>query len=235
IPHRAVREPFMGSVRLKWWRETLALPGAESAGHAVADAVRRAARQHGLPAALLGGMVDAREGELLPTPFDDNAALNEFLQRTEGAHFALACRIAGLGTRPDVEAACVAAGRAYGLARLLLGLPRSLALGRMPLAQTHVAAAGLTAQELLAGADVDKAEVLVRVHIAEIRGSLAEARRLARALPRPARTAFLPLALVESYVRLLEREGGGALRAAPELMPLTRVWKVAVAHLLGRP
>jgi phytoene synthase len=235
IPHRAVREPFMGEVRLQWWRDALALSGAESAGHAVADGVRRAARRHGLPAALLGGMIDARASELLAAPFDDDTALYDFLQRSEGAHFALACRVAGFGARPDIEAASAAAGRTYGLARLLLGLPRSLALGRVPLAQTQIAAAGLTAQELLAGAAGDKAEALVRAHIAQIRGSLAEARRLARALPRRARLAFLPLALVGSYVRLLERQGGEALRAAPEIVPLIRVWKVGMAHLLGRP
>jgi phytoene synthase len=235
IPRRAVREPFMGEVRLQWWRDALALPEAESAGHAVADGVRRAARRHGLPAALLGGMIDARASELLAAPFDDDIALYDFLQRSEGAHFDLACRVTGYSARPDIEAASATAGRAYGLARLLLGLPRSLALGRVPLAQTQIAAAGLTAQELLAGAAGDKAEALVRAHIAQIRGSLAEARRLARALPRPARLAFLPLALVGSYVRLLERQGREALRAAPEIVPLTRVWKVGMAHLLGRP
>ncbi|HEY7552799.1 MAG TPA: squalene/phytoene synthase family protein [Hyphomicrobiaceae bacterium] len=235
IPRRAVREPFMGEVRLQWWRDALARPEAESAGHAVADGVRRAARRHGLPAALLGGMIDARGAELLAAPFHDDAALYDFLQRSEGAHFALACRVTGFGVRPDVEAASATAGRAYGLARLLLGLPRSLALGRVPLAHTRIAAAGLTAQDLLAGAGGDKAEALVRAYIAQIRGSLAEARGLARALPRPARTAFLPLALVGSYVRVLERQGSEALRAAPEIVPLTRVWKVGMAHLLGRP
>jgi phytoene synthase len=235
IPHRAVREPFMGEVRLQWWRDALALREDKSAGHAVAEAVRRAARRHELPPGLLGGMIDARASELLATPFHDDAALHDFLHRTEGAQFALAYRVAGAGPLPDIEAAFAAAGRAYGLARLLLGLHRDLALGRVPLAQTEVAAAGLTPRELLAGAADDKAEALVRAHVAQIRGSLAEARRSVRTLPRPARTAFLPLALVGSYVRLLERQGGGALRAELEIVPLTRVWKVATAHLLGRP
>jgi 15-cis-phytoene synthase len=235
IPHRAVREPFMGEIRLQWWRETLALREDESAGHVVADAVRRAARRHDLPPVLLRGMIDARASELLATPFHDEAALHDFLHRTEGAQFALACRVAGPDALPDIEAACTAAGRAYGLARLLLGLHRDLALGRVPLAQSQVAAAALTPRELLAGAADDKVEALVRAHVAHIRGNLAEARRSVRALPRPARTAFLPLALVGSYVRLLEHQGGGALRAELEIVPLTRVWKIAMAHLLGRP
>ncbi len=234
IPHRAVREPFMGEIRLQWWRTALGLAEGESGAHGVADAVRLAVRCHDLPTALLDQMIDARALELLATPFDDDAALHDFLWKTEGALFALACRIFGLGASPDVEAACVAGGRAYGLARLLLGLPRTLALGRVPLPQTQIASAGLTGHELLAGTSGAKVQALLQAYHAQIRSNLLDARRFARRLPRLERIAFLPLALVEPYVRVLERQGGGALRAEVQIVPMTRVWRVAAAYLLGR-
>lgn len=249
IPHRAVREPFMGEIRLQWWREALELPPGESAGHRVADAVRQAARTCRLPAALLDGMIEARARELLAAPFDDEAQLRGFLWRTEGALFALACHVmdrsrpedAGgserQGAGDEVAAASAAAGRAYGLARLLLGLPRSLALGRVPLARDRLAQAGLTVPELLAGASGEKVEALMQDCHAQILGNLAEARRLALRLPRRQRVAFLPLALVASYVRVLQRQlrrGGGALREEASILPLTRVTRVAAAHVLGR-
>jgi phytoene synthase len=232
IPHRALREPLMGEIRLQWWRDVLGLPEAETSGHDVADAVRLAARRHALPAALLGGMIDARALELQPAPFDGDAALDDFLWRTEGALFALACGVVG-AAGSDVEPACRAAGRAYGLARLLLGLPRSLSLGRVPLSRTQIAGAGLTDQELLAGADGARVNALMQPYFAQIRGSLAQAHGLVRRLPRGARVSFLPLALVRPYVRVLERQGGGALREQAQIVPLSRVWKVAVAHLFG--
>jgi phytoene/squalene synthetase len=74
----------------------------------------------------------------------------------------------------------------------------------------------------------------LQAYHAQIRGNLLDARRFARLLPRGERVAFLPLALVEPYVRVLERQGGGALRAEVQIVPLTRVWRVAAAHLLGR-
>jgi phytoene synthase len=239
IPHRAVREPMMGEIRLEWWRKALASAEGDSAGHSVADAMREAVRRHHLPAALIDDMIDARMLELGAAPFADEAAVQDFLQRTEGALFALAGRVLGAGANGQAEAAaCRAAGRAYGLTRLLLGLPRSLSLGRLPLAATAVAAAGLSAHELLANAEGTEAEALIRDHIAQIRGSLAEARRLLGPLPRRARVAFLPLALVGPYVRQLERqlarEGGGAVRAEVQVLPLTRVWRIAGAHLFGR-
>jgi 15-cis-phytoene synthase len=238
IPHRAVREPMMGEIRLEWWRTALASADGDSAGHSVADAMRTAIRRHRLPAALIDGMIDARVLELSPAPFADDGAVQDFLWRTEGALFALAGRVVGLKADGQAEEACRAAGRAYGLARLLLGLPRSLSLGRVPLAATEVAAAGLSAHELLAGAAGPEAEALIRAHIAQIRGSLAEARRLVGQLPRRTRVAFLPLALVGPYVRQLERqlarEGGGAVRAEVQVLPLTRVWRIAGAHVFGR-
>jgi phytoene synthase len=236
VPHRAVREPFMGEIRLQWWRTALGFGEgeAESGGHAAAAAVRAAARSYGLPAAVLADMIDARALELLPSPFQDDAALHDFLDKTEGALFVLGCRVVGLGEGGEVAAACTAAGRAYGLARLLMGLPRTLSLGRILLAETRIAAAGLTGPDLLAGATGERVERLMQAHFAQIPGSLAEARRLLRGWPRAHRIPFLPLALVPAYVRVLERRGGAALREEVEVVPLTRVWKVAAAHLSGR-
>jgi 15-cis-phytoene synthase len=242
IPQRVVREPIMGDIRLEWWRKALVSADGDGAGHAVAEAMRTAIERHDLPVALIDDMLDARALELMPAPFPDDAAVQDFLWRTEGALFRLGGCVAGVRMDGETEAACRAAGQAYGLTRLILGLPRSLSLGRVPLAATQVAAAGLSAHELLAGAGGAPVEVLMRAHFAQIRGSLADARRLVARLPRQALGAFLPLALVHPYVRQLERQlerqlqrvGGGAVRAEVQIVPLTRVWRIARAHVLGR-
>jgi phytoene synthase len=240
IPHRAVREPFMGEIRLEWWRTTLRLgddgaSAGDGGGHVVAGAMRAAMRRYNLPAALLDGMIEAHALELRAAPFQDDADLHGFLDQTEGALFALAAHVVGTGRNPQIEAACTAAGRAYGLARLIQRLPRSLALGRVPLAQTQVAAAGLSAHELLAGIGGGaQGGSLLQAHFAQIRANLAEVRPFLRSLPRGHRVAFLPLALVGPYLRLLERQGGGALREERQMLPLTRIWAVAAAHVLGR-
>jgi phytoene synthase len=235
IPQRVVREPMMGEIRLEWWRK--ALISGDGAGHAVAEAMRTAILRHDLPVAVIEDMLDARALELIPVPFADDAAVQDFLWRTEGALFRLAGRVAGLHMDGEAEAACRAAGQAYGLTRVILGLPRSLSLGRVPLAATQIAAAGLSAHELLAGTGGAPVAALMRAHFAQIQGSLADARRLVAQLPRRVRGVFLPLALVPPYVRQLERQlrvGGGAVRAEVQIVPLTRVWRIARAHVLGR-
>jgi phytoene synthase len=199
IPRLIVREPLMGEIRLQWWRDALALAEGRRTGHEVADAVRQAARSHGLPAPLLEGLIDARALELAAGPFADDRSLQDFLWSTEGALFALAARVLGHPPSAGAEVACRASGEAYGMARLLLSLPRSLAQGRIPLSQTEIAKAGATAHELLAGTAGAKVGGLLGAYRVQICHSLVRARRLAAQLPRRTRIAFLPLALVKPY------------------------------------
>jgi phytoene synthase len=234
VPLLAVREPAVGDIRLQWWRDALALPQEERAGHAVADAVRAAVHRYRLPPALLGGLVDGYAASLGDAPPADEAALQDRLWKTEGAQFALAARIVGVVDGAEVDGACRASGHAYGLARLLWDLPRTLAPGRVPLPQDRIAAAGLTPQELVAGADGPKVAHLIGACVAQIRGSLVTARRSASTLPAKARVAFLPLAVVESYLRALQRPGRAPLREGARLAPLVRVCRIAAAHLSGR-
>jgi 15-cis-phytoene synthase len=234
IPWLAVREPLMGQIRLQWWRDALALPEGERAGHGVADAVRQAARRYGLAPSLLDAPIDARALELGGGPFADDRELGDVLWGTEGALFALAARVLGHAPGAGLDAACSAAGRAYGLARLLFSLPHSLAHGRMPLPQTAMANAGVSAHELLAGNAGAAVGRLLDGCRLQIRHSLVSARRLVAQLPRRTRIAFLPLALVAPYVRAQERAGRHSLHEEPSIAPLTRVWRIAAAHVLGR-
>jgi 15-cis-phytoene synthase len=234
IPRLVVREPLMGGIRLQWWRDVLALADGERTGHAVADAVRQAVRSFTLPAALLDGMIEAQPLALESAPFADDAALDDFLWRTEGAQFALAARVVGLPASDDVDAACRFSGQAYGAARLLLSLPRSLSLGRVPLSQAQMAQAGVGAHELLAGVGGAEVAALLAACRARIGENLAAARRFVQQLPRPTRIAFLPLALVGPYLRALERAGDNPLRREARIAPLARVWRITVAHLFGR-
>lgn len=235
VPFLAVREPAMGEIRLQWWRDVLEQPKDARTGHAVADAVRAAAMHCDLPAAALADLIDGHREELDPAPPADEAALRDRLWKTEGAQFQLAGRILGLEGGAAAEAACAAAGHAYGLTRVLWTLPRTLSIGRIPLALSQLAAADLTPEELLAGADEAKVRRLLGACIGQARDSLGTARRCASALPAASRAAFLPLAVVEPYLRALERPGRDLTREEARLAPLVRVCRIGAAHLFGRP
>ena len=216
-----------------WWRDALAMPAAIRTGHPVADAVREAAHSHELPVGLLEALIDGRSLLLSKgVPLDDGA-IDDLLWKTEGALLPWAS-VWGLPAGADVDTACAASGQAYGMVRLLLGLPRALAQGCVPLSTAQLAAAGLTAEDSLSGAADARIGRLLADCSAQIRRSLATARKYATRLPRADRVAFLPLALVEPYLRAIERTGPALLRQETSVTPLMRVCRIAAAHVFGR-
>jgi 15-cis-phytoene synthase len=234
VPRLVEREAAMGEVRLQWWRDALAAAEPPHTGNPVADAVRAAVGRHGLPVEALVGVIDARSHELYADPPADDAALQAQLKLTEGGLFALGSRILGATPAQPLIAACAASAEAYGLARLLVDLPQMLARGRVPLPLTRLEAAGLTPAALLSSPDGDAVGKLIAVLQAEARAHLAAARKHVADLPRQVGVAFLPLALVEPYLRSLGTSGRATLRRVPRVLPLTRIVRIAAAHWLRR-
>jgi 15-cis-phytoene synthase len=234
VPARATREPAMGQIRLQWWRDAIAATdqGART-GNPVADALRATIKACQLPAAVLVEAIDARELDLARQGLADDAALAAYLWRSEGAPFALAAGILRRGAEADARPAAVAGGRAYGVARLLMGLPNALAHGRVLLPQSRLDAFNVSSGELLLGAEGGKVTALLANLCEEAREALARSRKEVANLPRSTRPAFLPLALVETYLRALEGGALSLLRSPPQVAPLKRVARIAMAHWLG--
>ncbi|MDX2205592.1 MAG: squalene/phytoene synthase family protein [Hyphomicrobiaceae bacterium] len=225
------REPHMGEIRLQWWREALA-PAAPPSGNPVADAVKAAMARHGWAAADIEGIVDAHAHDGLADAYADDAELIAGLRLGEGALFRLAAATLGMAPGAELDRLAEHAGVAYGLARRLLALPQLVALGHVPLPQARIDAAGLSLPEILAG----EAEVagLVADLGALAADRLALARPAVRGLGRRIRCAFLPLALVGSYLRKATRAGRNPLRDAAEVAPIERLARLLAAHALGR-
>jgi len=235
VPTRVIREPAMGQIRLQWWRDAIEGTGRGArTGNPVADALCATIEACQLPAQVLVEAIDARELDLARQGLADDAALTAYLWKSEGAAFALAADILSRGVEADPRSAAVAGGEAYGVARLLMGLRNALARGRVPLPQSRLDALDVKSAELLSGAEGGKVTTLLANLRGEAREALAIARTEVAHLPRSTRPAFLPLALVETYLRALEAGDQSALRSPPHVAPLKRVARIAMAHWLGR-
>ncbi len=227
-------EPAMVDIRRQWWRDQLAMPVPLRSGHPVADAVRAAARTHALAGDLLAGVIDAHSaypGNETPL---SHVEVEAYLWGAEGGLVALAAQVLAAPVGAETLAGCRAAGEAYGRVRMLIELPRLLASARIAPAATLLGGAGSSMEELLSEAGTAKIKVLLNAQAALIRDNLRSARRFASGLPRSARVAYLPLALVEPYLRALERSGDRFLKEGAGVGPLKRVSRIAAAHVLGR-
>ena len=228
-----VREPRMGEIRLQWWREALQIDPRLRSGNPIADALRAVASAQALPEQLLQQVIDARWRDLDGAPLADEEEFASYLWRSEGVPFLLAAHVLGGRSLPRLPAAAAAAGRAYGLARLLRDMPRALARGRVGLPASYLQAAGLAPEALLSGQGGEPLASLLAELIADIRRHRAAARQSVGNLPAAIGPAFLPLALVGSYVHGLERAGSAALRTPAPIAPLTRFARMAAARLFG--
>jgi phytoene synthase len=225
-----VNEPQLGEIRLQWWREALARACAgEETGHPVADALGRTARACDLSKDDLLRLIDARHFDVSVKLMPAAAALDRYLDATAGTLFQLGAQIANsdgpLLAPRTADAAASAAGAAYGLTGLMRALPVHLARGRVDLPEDTLCRHGTSPEELLTGKTSDGLFATLAELRQKARAFLDQATREVSALPAEARSAFLPLALVEPYLSALEKESE-PLRAIARINPLYRLWRL---------
>lgn len=217
-----VSDPHLAEIRLQWWRDAqLASAPASATGHAIADRFASVIRRHALSRADLETWFDAVAHTFYAAAPEDAAHLALEHELIEGTLFRFAARICGAGESAALDAAIRNGAIAYGLARLGLDFPHVLARGRVPLPGFD--------DDTVAPSDIDASrarELLVttaRTHFAAV----------AQVFPQrdaPARAALLPLALVEPYLRALEKQGHDLKRDLGDVAPLIRVWRIWRAH-----
>jgi phytoene synthase len=219
-----VSEPHLGEIRLQWWRDALhdGIKGTRS-GHPVADRFAEALSRHAIPLSLIDDCLEAHAHTLYTEPPADDAALDLEFDLKEGRLFEVAAWMLGADA-PAHEAAVRDAGRAYGATMLALRLPYALARERSPLPPQR----GIDwAEPALARQGLNGLAGEARMHLAQLRSTFG-------ALPRPMKTALLPLALVEPHLKVLEDQGHDPVRDLARISPLSRMARLALAHWRGR-
>lgn len=229
-----VTEPLMGEIRLQWWRDALATAaGGGPTGHPIADAVGAAVRRHGIALERFHSFTEAIGLRLSGVPPADDQALRTCLAKTEGALFSIAWRILAGQEAGDEPAILAPAGQAYGLARALHEFPAVLAQGRTLVPQSRLHERGLSLESLGSGARQQEVRALLAELAAEARRNCGAVATGLRGAPPALRTALLPVALVEPYLQAQEKQRYDPSQVA-EVSPLTRVWRIWLAHLFGR-
>jgi phytoene synthase len=112
---RVASNPLIGEMRLTWWREVLdeIFDGRAVRRHPTAHALAETVRRRALPREPLEALIEARLGELDPSPMDEKQAL-AWARDTGGVMAELAARILD----PAADAAPArAAGSAWALGR----------------------------------------------------------------------------------------------------------------------
>lgn len=223
-----VGEPMLAQIRLQWWRDAFA-ENAGPTGHPVTDTFREVVARRGLDRGMVQAVIDAREHELSPTPFADEPGFSRYLDDCDGMLLRLAASIRGLAAEPGAETFLAEAAQALGRMRVALDLPYFAAKGRLPL---WPEATG-SAQDLFDTESAPDGRQAIVSLASTARQARDRARRLFPGISRRLIDAGLPLALLEPYLRALEKKARDPLRDVATIAPLSRVIRLTWAHMTG--
>jgi phytoene synthase len=218
-------EAMVGIIRLQWWRE--AIEAGQPTGNPVADAMIDAVSRHSLPLAVVLAPLDAHDHLVTEGALSEEHELQAYIQATTTQPFALAAMIARRAGADAGEPLLASTGEAYGRVWLAARLPYFLAAGRLPLPLTRLGGADLRAGGAQAMRAVHEATDLL---INEASAAMSRARPLFAAADGPTQSAILPLALVEPYLRALQKPGRDGLRQPAEISPLLRASRLWLAR-----
>ena len=220
-----VSEPLPGEVRLQWWRDVLeAGPDAPAPGHPVAQALLDTVRRFRLPIGPLSGLIEARVFDLYDDPMPSLSDLEGYAGETASALIRLACLVLGQGRDPGGATAAGHAGVAYALCGLMRAFPWHAARGQVYLPADLLGRNGVTREDIVRGRggpglvySLKEMRALTRIHLRKLND-------LGATVPAAIRPAFLPVALVEPYLKQMERRSYDPYRTIIGLSPLRRQW-----------
>jgi 15-cis-phytoene synthase len=220
------REPMPGEIRLQWWREVLrGERSGEAAAHPVAAALLAMLSRHAFAVQPLLQLIDARAFDLYDEPMASLGDLTRYAVQTEGAVFAIACRILG-ADEEAIGGRVMNAGVAYGIAQALGNLARHAARRQLYVPLLLLTQHGVDRETIFAGEATEALSAALSVLRARARWYIG----LADAAPTPPEVlpALLPMALVGPTLARME-QAGDPFRFAP--LPLWRrqwlLWRAA--------
>ncbi len=225
-----VSDPMPGEIRFQWWRDTLESEGRGDVGaHPVAAALLHTVRQCLLPVSALTNLVDARTFDLYQDPMPGLRQFEGYCGETSSALLRLSSLALASGQDPGQREpggadAAGHGGVAYAIAGLLRALPWHAARGQCYMPRDVLTRHGSSTDEVLAR----RATPALMAALKDLRDIARKHLALARAdlknVSSAASPAFLPLALVDPYLRRMDERNYDPFRSNTDLPPFSRHW-----------
>jgi 15-cis-phytoene synthase len=220
-----VSEPLPGEVRLQWWRDFLeGTEHGDVAANPVASALQETIQKYKLQKQGLIAMVEARVFDLYNDPMPNLNDLEGYLGETVSGPMQLSCLILNNGKDPETATAAGHAGVAYGLTGLIRALPWHASRHQMYLPKDVQERHNLNAETVFRGETTPELRAVLTEMREHVRHHLARVRQAAPDIPNACQAAFLPLTLVEPYLKKLEAPEFDPLKQVAEISQLRRQW-----------
>lgn len=214
----SVREAMLGEVRLQWWRDALQ---GEARGDVRANPVAAALDdtivKFRLPRAALVSLIDARIFDLYDDPMPSLNDLEGYCGETSSSLIRLASIVLMGGSDPGNADAAGHAGVAYAATGLLRAFPWHARQGQVFVPADILSRHGVVRDDIVTGRGGPGLQAALADLRAVARRHLDQVRTLRATIPADAEPAFRPLALVEPYLKQMERRDYDPFRTDVDL------------------
>ncbi len=225
----SVREAMVGEIRLQWWRDALQ---GEARGDVRANPVAAALDdtivRFRLPRQALVDLIDARVFDLYDDLMPSLNDLEGYCGETSSRLIRLASIVLANGQDTGGADAAGHAGVAYAVTGLLRAFPWHARSGQVYIPQDILARHGVVREDIVKGRGGPGLVAALADLRAIARRHLQQARTLKGAVPPEVRPAFQPLALVEPYLKAMERRDYDPFTSAvdiPQWRRLAALWR----------
>lgn len=226
-----VSDPLPGEVRLQWWSDLLhGEARGEASANPVAAALLDTIDRFRLPTAALVGLVEARVFDLYDDPMPTLNDLEGYAGETASALVQLSAIVLSGGRDPGTADVAGHAGVAYAMTGLLRAVGFHAARGQVYLPADLLARHGASPADLLAGRVTPALSAALEEMRGHARRHLDRTRALIASVPLETAPAFLPVALIEPYLKRMERRGYDPFRTLvdmPQWLKQVVLWRAA--------
>lgn len=225
-------EPMIGEMRLQWWRDAIeGLYAGNTPDHPVAQELGKAIEAGNLSKQGLLNLIEARAFDLYDDPMPSVDVLEGYLGETSSALIQMGALILAGSEGAKAAEAAGHAGVAYGMTGLMRVLPIHRARGQCFLPGDLLSRSDLTSTDVIAGKQTTAIRIALRELRQVTRRHLLDARERSGSVPGQALPAFLPVTLVDLYLKKLEKMGEAVVNRVAEVQQIRRQWRLLMSAL----
>jgi phytoene synthase len=221
----SVREAMIGEIRLQWWRDTLQ---GEARGDVRANPIAAALDdtivKFRLPRQALVDLIDARVFDLYDDAMPSLNDLEGYCGETSSNLFRFASIILCNGSDPGSPDAAGHAGVAYAITGLLRAFPWHARRGQNYIPAEILDRHGVVPDDIASGRGGPGLTGALGDLRAVVRWHLEQTRSLRATIRPEARAAYRSLALVEPYLKLMERPDYDPFNTPVDIARWRKIW-----------
>ena len=225
-----VSEPMAGEMRLQWWRDAVdGIYDGQAPDQPVAQELARAVEAGGFDRRGLANLIEARAFDLYDDPMPSLDTLEGYLGETSSAVIQMASLILAGADGAQVADAAGHAGVAYGMTGLMRAVPIHRARGQCFIPADILERHDLSTAHVLSGNYNEAMRLVFRALRREAQSHLAQAREYLGTVPGAALPAFLPVSLLDLYLKRLAKPSHDPLTAVAQVQQTRRQIRLLMA------